>query len=645
MRIIERIEIAYFRSFPESTIIKDCRDLNVFSGANDSGKSNILRALNLFFSETKTDFYQMIDFEKDFSKERENVVTKDTVKGKKFFRISILFNKKGLGISSTVLPDSFWVEKVWDKEGSMTSRKTKNGKRQLIYDDGASKRQTKVETATTMFLKKIDFAYVPAIRDKSFFDYLKKEYQDSLGRKISRLTNIATDDKRTIEEWLNILTVGDLTEQLDKKIDQESKALMKKFKEYTHEIKESAFSIPNLKLDFSQVLEIATEQNIYLPFRGDGVQAKFIPQIMTEITKNKKTPIVIWGFEEPENSLEYRNAQQFAELLLSESLKEKQVFVTSHAFNFIALQGENVSQYRVYKGEKNETNITSLNVEQSSIFEKSDRDLLSEELGVFELNNELRSVYSLKINEINLFKEKKSEYERLLSSRPDKIFICEDSKPNIVSLWERFLVDLDIQDVKVMSSEGSTQNIVELGILHQKKLDPEYNPSVFRQIDRDGLTDGQMKALEEKLFRQFKRDIKKYEYSFLPVNEIENFAVIQKEDIFNGDFWKVNQKKIEDKFMSTVEGSSKKFSKLFDTETEKREWLLFRDKGGGFSSVYKGMRDFAQKDGNRFFPGKDICKEIDNFSGITFLTHLAPETYSEDLKEYLSSIKNFFEES
>ena len=53
MNIIDRIEIRHFRSFDGGTghprvLIQDLGDLNVFSGANDSGKSNVLRALNLF---------------------------------------------------------------------------------------------------------------------------------------------------------------------------------------------------------------------------------------------------------------------------------------------------------------------------------------------------------------------------------------------------------------------------------------------------------------------------------------------------------------------------------------------------------------------------------------------------------------------
>jgi len=51
VKLVERIEIRYFRSFSEKTIkIVDLKDLNIFSGSNDVGKSNVLKALNLFFN-------------------------------------------------------------------------------------------------------------------------------------------------------------------------------------------------------------------------------------------------------------------------------------------------------------------------------------------------------------------------------------------------------------------------------------------------------------------------------------------------------------------------------------------------------------------------------------------------------------------
>ena len=62
---IKTISIKHFRSITSVNISAD--KLNIFVGLNDVGKSNILKALNLFFN-GETDYNQGFVFEKDFSK-------------------------------------------------------------------------------------------------------------------------------------------------------------------------------------------------------------------------------------------------------------------------------------------------------------------------------------------------------------------------------------------------------------------------------------------------------------------------------------------------------------------------------------------------------------------------------------------------
>ena len=47
--MIERVEISYFRSLYKVDL-RGVGDINVFSGCNDVGKSNVLKALNLFLN-------------------------------------------------------------------------------------------------------------------------------------------------------------------------------------------------------------------------------------------------------------------------------------------------------------------------------------------------------------------------------------------------------------------------------------------------------------------------------------------------------------------------------------------------------------------------------------------------------------------
>ena len=76
MKIIKKIRISSFRSIvnttrgPNRTI--DCNELNIIIGNNDAGKSNYLRALNLFFN-NQTDSNIPLQFWKDYSYQKYGV--------------------------------------------------------------------------------------------------------------------------------------------------------------------------------------------------------------------------------------------------------------------------------------------------------------------------------------------------------------------------------------------------------------------------------------------------------------------------------------------------------------------------------------------------------------------------------------------
>ncbi|PSQ47397.1 ATPase, partial [Halobacteriales archaeon SW_7_65_23] len=90
MDIINRIEISYFRSLYKVDL-KEVGELNVISGSNDAGKSNVLKALNLFFNGF-TDWSQSIDFYSDINKSRLREVRSESIKGKQIIWIAITFD-------------------------------------------------------------------------------------------------------------------------------------------------------------------------------------------------------------------------------------------------------------------------------------------------------------------------------------------------------------------------------------------------------------------------------------------------------------------------------------------------------------------------------------------------------------------------
>ena len=64
MKLISQIEIDHFRSLRDEKIAA-LADFTAFAGPNNSGKSNILRALNAFFND-QTDAGSAVNFPQDY---------------------------------------------------------------------------------------------------------------------------------------------------------------------------------------------------------------------------------------------------------------------------------------------------------------------------------------------------------------------------------------------------------------------------------------------------------------------------------------------------------------------------------------------------------------------------------------------------
>lgn len=184
----------------------------------------------------------------------------------------------------------------------------------------------------TQFLNSINFDYVPAVKDRQFLQYLFKKLQTALFERDN--------------------TFQKTSQEINSKIASTTTDLFDEFREKTGI--DASFSIPESLIDFFTTINVSTEKGISLYSRGDGIQARFIPAILNEISKEKKN--VIWGFEEPENSYEYRNAESLASDFLNIYSIKKQIFITSHTKEFLSLiknNEEKVSLHRVYKTAEN----------------------------------------------------------------------------------------------------------------------------------------------------------------------------------------------------------------------------------------------------------------------------------------------------
>ncbi len=364
MKLIKQIEIKNFRSFgnrkKESYKVYKVTDLNIISGANDSGKSNILRALNLFFN-GQTNLNEFFNFERDFYRKEnpdELDIKEELVTVKIWFLNERNLNKNQNQPEKAYLPSDFWVSKKWKKTSQYSSSDTRSSIelefekekgalfQNFLADSSTSNKKLRshfyagLQKQLTDFLSSIQFHYVPAIKDKGYFSHLFGELQQTLWKtKTSKVEEKKVDFENAIQK--------------------ETDSLMLEFKNSITGDNATAsftpvFQLPEDLINLFRALVVQTG-NVDLTLRGDGLQAKLIPEILNFIAikelsftsrsiksgyKAKKH--FIWGFEEPENSYEYRNAQILANKFQNEFFKNAQIFISTHSFNFLALEGEHV---------------------------------------------------------------------------------------------------------------------------------------------------------------------------------------------------------------------------------------------------------------------------------------------------------------
>lgn len=697
MKIIEKIEIKNFRSFlgtkkSDQAIIEDTTDLNIFSGSNDSGKSNILRALNLFFN-GEIDSTRQFNFDTEFS-----LLKRDGVQ--KVIEITIHFriNSRSFSISKFYNRDGYRnFEYIFQEDGeniTIDSRPSFNEKR---YGEKGKTPNPKIYAKEQGFrryaqrlISSTSFAYVPAIRDERFFSHLYGkiilQIKNNEDKEIAQLN----EEKRKIERYER--TIRNISEnkeflknlqnpswrvirlaQIQKEIGDKS-SLQKSISELESQINSfssqlfvsakflsSEFKIGNNLKEFFESFDIGTGEtkDISLRLRGDGIQAKFIPEMLNfldSIQKSKEH--FIWGFEEPENSAEYKNQRELADRFKNTFLDERQIFLTTHSEEFLSLyDGKEIDKdkrkanlYHVKKVSNKEfiafSIITPFDVEKQTFEFATVKSDIEEDIG----SSLIRATYSKELKskedeflaEKRKFEEEKKSVEESFNAQinslkkafPKNIFICEDE--NGISIWETFFAKFGVFDISIIPSKGCTINDVEIWIRENKKRKSDYSPKVFRSLDRDGYNNEQIAFLEKEIkeANEIIVGVGNYQINFLPVNELENFAVLC-ESYFTDDLLESNLELLEDSYIKTITSSLQLNHKKFSSKTQ-----IFNHVSN--SLLIKNMEREAKSNIKKFFPGKEIKALKQNFKQVSYLKSLEIHDYPNELTEYLNGIKSFF---
>lgn len=323
MIIIKSIHIKNFRSIVEETI--ELSDFNCFVGKNDSGKSNVLKALNLFFN-GKTDFNTDFDFQNDYSKFAK--------RGQKQAReVSISLD--------IVVPDTFkesgvkqW-RKVWRAEG--------------LHSDNLSTLFKAASKGNTLF-DRIKYLYIPAVKSNEYF-------KDLLSDVYTSMTKAANSSLKDLNEKYSS-QLQTLTIDLSKQIQDVLKI---------HSAIQMPANLNTLFRDLSFSTSDKFVKNIDLNHRGDGIKARHIPSILRYMQKNTEngrprgsvSGSYIWGFEEPENGVEYLSCYEMAAEFYS-YIDDCQILITTHSPAFYT-QSRNAKSmcFSVQKDEKGASKYTT----------------------------------------------------------------------------------------------------------------------------------------------------------------------------------------------------------------------------------------------------------------------------------------------
>jgi hypothetical protein len=314
MRLIKKIEINYLRSI-YSASLNQVGDLNLFFGRNDSGKSNILRALNLFFNGELDQGFEF-DFNIDMSDIRKKKAAE--VKGRQFVSIKVTLNVPPNYVNS--LGAEVTLKKQWNRYGEETFSSSPS------FEGGKAGRLSR-------FINEIDYTYIPAIKDLDVYADL-----------IERMYSSASENSAMVAATNTFVSaIGAQTEVL-------TAQLSGIFSGKTSIAPPTDMATLFRNLDFSH----GDEGHSLFKQKGDGVKARHLPELLRFINENElRKRFFLWGFEEPENSLDLSAAAAESQRFASFAERaDTQIFISSHSPAFYLATSENETQTKRYFVEK-----------------------------------------------------------------------------------------------------------------------------------------------------------------------------------------------------------------------------------------------------------------------------------------------------
>ncbi|BCV41355.1 ATP-dependent nuclease [Shewanella algae] len=303
--MIRQITITNFRSIRKETFSTE--EITTFVGRNDAGKSNLLRALNLFFN-GKTDADTAYNFQADFN-------INATVQQRKAKEIKVeLVLKLPRSYRKSDKPDTVYWSRTWRTDGFHDEVQQHC---EMISGRVINKKNFPQRSKIPNLLKSINYIYIPAIKDANFFRDLQGQLYDVLATSSERGLHASANN---FEQEINV-HISELMGEIDAT-----------FANSNNEVK-----LPQNLRGIFGALEFNAD-SIPLSRRGDGIKIRHIPMMLSFIALKQqsigaRTTIrpQIWGFEEPENNVEFSTCFELNNQLIEAAKKHTQIFITTHS--------------------------------------------------------------------------------------------------------------------------------------------------------------------------------------------------------------------------------------------------------------------------------------------------------------------------
>lgn len=436
MKIIKKIEVNYLRSLYSATL-EDTGDLNVVFGRNDSGKSNLLRALNLFFND-EIEPERGLDFELDMSDRRKQEAR--DAKGRQFIWIKITFNVPRNYHGS--LGTEIAVKRQWNRDGDVT---------QTVFPptDGAGK-----QSRLTRLLNEIDFTYIPAIKDLNVYADL-----------IERMYGAASETAALIE------ATSKFVDAIEGQTTELSTQLTTLFGSPARLAPPTEMSQLFRNLDFAH----GDDGHSLLRQKGDGVKARHIPELLRYINNSEtRKKFYLWGFEEPENSLDLGAAEAEAGRFCQFANRpDTQIFITSHSPAFYLASNSTDSSIRrffITKQVKGASDAMEPGNAASRIDDLDDAEMRMEQAGLLQLPFVIRRMTEQKAALVAKEEEAEKLRSELMETQQPTLYVEGTHDADLfTSAMQRIGQDTRIA-VKPLGGTPSTTDALLSAVLRQGGL-------------------------------------------------------------------------------------------------------------------------------------------------------------------------------